>query len=72
MPLIIAIKYNFTNISRSTLGFTTKLGKIVDNFMKNNLKPIRNICGIQLNVINMLPYRKPPVPGILTSQPPSP
>ena len=41
MPLIIAIKYTFTNISRSTLGFTTKLGKMVDNFMKNNLKPIQ-------------------------------
>ena len=37
-------------------------------------KPLEtfNICGIQLNVINMLPYKKPPVPGILTSQPSSP
>ena len=43
MPLIVAIKYTFTNISRSTLGFATKLGKMVDNFMKNNLKPIHNI-----------------------------
>ena len=43
MPLSKVMKYTFTNISRSTLGFITKLGQMVDNFMKNNLKPIHNV-----------------------------
>ena len=43
MPLSIALKYTFTNISRNALGFITKPGQVVDNFMKNNLKPIHNV-----------------------------
>ena len=43
MPLSIAMKYTFINISRSTLGFFTKLGQVADNFVKNNLKPIHNV-----------------------------
>ena len=43
MSLGIAMKYTFTNISRSTPGFITKLGQVVDNFMKNNLKPVYNV-----------------------------
>ena len=43
MPLSIAMKYTFTNISRSAQGFITKLGQVVDNLMKNYLKPIHNV-----------------------------
>ena len=43
MPLSIAMKYTFTNISRRTLVFITKLGQVVDKFMKNKLKPIHNV-----------------------------
>ena len=43
MALSIVMKYTFTNTSRSALGFITKLGQMIDNFMKNNLKPIYHV-----------------------------